>query len=758
MLFRRSTIILILFFSCGLVYAQEKDSNTVSQQTTQSVDTLGAIRDDGLIDEVVIYSRPILGSKFQARNRTGSAYFLSPSELAKFNYTDINRMLKSVPGVNMYEEDGFGLRPNISLRGTKAERSERISLMEDGILIAPAPYSAPAAYYFPSVARMSAVEVLKGSSQVQYGPFTTGGAINMLSTPIPTHFTGKFNASYGSFDTAKGHIMIGDRRGIFGYMVEYLRHQSKGFRRDEPDERIGFKRNDVVAKFGISTDRFSGVNHNVELKLGWANEDSDETYLGLSSEDFALRPYFRYAGADKDHLKTQHFQSVLSHILMAENGLKITTNLYYNYFFRNWYKLSDVRVGYLKEEKRSIGQVLADPETNHEYFEILTGQRDYIGEALMVRANRRKYFSRGIQSKAEHKWRLGESYLTVEGGIRYHEDGEDRFQEDDGYSMQSGEMKLFRPGDPGSQSNQVTTARAWSGYILNTWAWNNLTITAGLRYEDVVLEKRNYTKQDPRRSGRIRIETPNSARVWLPGVGVNYKIIPEVSVFTGVHRGFAPPSAVLDQKPESSTNVEAGLRIAISGLHFEVIGFNNNYQNMLGSDLTAAGGQGTMDQFNVGAALVRGVEVLLNLDPMPRHWLVRVNTQLSYTYTDTKMKNDFTSSAWGDVHAGDEIPYIFKHSFNGQLGVTSKWVDLNVGVRFNGDMRTVPGQGTMALRETIPHHTIWDATIRAKVYKGVTLTLNAINLANKAYVVSRHPSGMRAGHPRGIYGGVEVKF
>ena len=152
------------------------------------------------ISEVVVRSNQMLGSKFEARNRTGSAYYLSPAELAKFGYTDINRMLKSVPGVNVYEEDGFGLRPNISLRGTKAERSERISLMEDGVLAAPAPYAAPAAYYFPNAARMYAIEVLKGSSQVQYGPFTTGGAINVVSTPIPQRMWGKAQLSYGSYN------------------------------------------------------------------------------------------------------------------------------------------------------------------------------------------------------------------------------------------------------------------------------------------------------------------------------------------------------------------------------------------------------------------------------------------------------------------------------------------------------------------------------------------------------------------------------
>lgn len=62
------------------------------------------------LQEVVVSSRQILGSKFKARNRTGSAYYISPEEMKKFGYTDINRMLKAVPGVNMYEEDGFGLR------------------------------------------------------------------------------------------------------------------------------------------------------------------------------------------------------------------------------------------------------------------------------------------------------------------------------------------------------------------------------------------------------------------------------------------------------------------------------------------------------------------------------------------------------------------------------------------------------------------------------------------------------------------------
>lgn len=735
----------IILFSLGYsgIYSQEQQVKKDSVYQLQ---------------EIVVSSQQILGSKFKARNRTGSAYYISPEEIRRLGYTDINRMLKAVPGVNMYEEDGFGLRPNISLRGTKAERSERISIMEDGVLAAPAPYSAPAAYYFPNVARMEAIEVLKGSSQVQYGPFTTGGAINLVSTPIPNSFSCKANISYGSKNTFKSHTSVGSSWKHFGYMVEYLRYQSDGFKKYEDHAAKGFKRNDIIAKIRVKTDHVKGVNHALELKFGYADENSDETYVGLSADDFKKTPFLRYAGSQMDKLKTDHRQWVATYLLTFSNKLKITTNAYYNYFHRNWYKLNDVRAGITSKEKRSIADVLVDPETNIRYFDILTGKTDREEEALLVRANNRTYRSRGIQTRAEYRFNLNEFFFDLEFGLRYHADEEDRFQWDDSYSMKNKKMVLFMEGIHGTNANRVTSANALAGYLLAKLRYDAWTVTAGLRYEDVDLLKKDYTKEDLARSGKVRIETPNHARVLIPGVGLHYQLMPAASVFFGIHKGFAPPSAELYQKPESSVNMELGTRVAIGNFRAELIGFYNNYSNMLGSDLAASGGAGTLEQFNVGEARVKGAEFLVQYQPLPKNCNVRLPLQVSYTYTDTEIRNSFESHSWGNVVRGDEIPYIFKHALNMQLGIECKWFYANIGARYNSDMRTSPGQGTIAEREKVPANLIFDASLNVFVNKYLTVRLNAINLTNRVYLTSRHPAGLRAGHPFGIYAGANVQF
>ena len=131
----------------------------------------------------------IIGRVADVADVPGSAHVIETEELNALHQSDILKVLRTVPGVYLQEEEGFGLRPNIGIRGSGLDRSARIALLEDGVLIAPAPYAAASAYYFPTQRRMAGIEVLKGPAAVAVGPRTTGGALNMISTPIPDAMT-----------------------------------------------------------------------------------------------------------------------------------------------------------------------------------------------------------------------------------------------------------------------------------------------------------------------------------------------------------------------------------------------------------------------------------------------------------------------------------------------------------------------------------------------------------------------------------------
>ena len=142
----------------------------------------------------------------------------------------VRRILRSVPGVYLQEEEGLGLRPNIGIRGSGQDRSSRITLMEDGVLISPAPYSAPAAYYFPTLRRMHAVEVLKGPAAITEGPRTVGGALNLISTPIPDTASGRAEFMFGEYDTLDLYANYGNSEENFGWLVETVQQNGAGFK------------------------------------------------------------------------------------------------------------------------------------------------------------------------------------------------------------------------------------------------------------------------------------------------------------------------------------------------------------------------------------------------------------------------------------------------------------------------------------------------------------------------------------------------
>ena len=738
--------IITLFF--GLVLQSQNQENSTKSETPNNEIAKDSVT---ALDEVIIRSNTILGNKFVAKNRTGAAYYLSTDDLAKFNYTDINRALNKISGINFYEEDGFGLRPNISIRGTSPERSSKIAVMEDGVLISPAPYSASSAYYFPSIARMQAVEVLKGSSQIQYGPYTTGGAINFVSTEIPENLSGKITTSFGSFNTGQAHLTLGDSFNNFGYMIEYLNFNSDGFKSLGNELNTGFDINEITSKIRFKSSEKAKIKQSTELKFHSYDEISNETYLGLTENDFENDPYLRYPGSEKDKMDAEHIQFLLTHELSFTDKFKITTNAYHNGFKRNWYKLDDV---VFENNSQKISKVISDPENFSGHISILKGLLDS-ENSLKVKANNREYVSKGVQTKIDYHWYgKNNSFNDLEIGFRVHYDEEDRFQWEDKYNITNGSMSLNTYGDKGSQGNRISSANSFASYLMYKYKIKDFTITPGIRYESIKLERNDYGKSNPTRDLNDVSFRKNEVSVIIPGIGVNYTLNNKLSIFGGIHKGYSPPGSSVGQKAEESVNLELGTRFSINKLNAEIIAYQNDYSNLLGNDLAATGGFGELDPFNAGKALVNGLELLLTSEIIESN-KISIPFSFSYTLTNAKFLTDFgsTQDIWGQVSNGDRIPYIPQHQLNSNIGFKTNKFEINLNGNYNGKFSTI-ADGSIE----IPSYFIFDISFKYKVKPGITFTSKAINLFDENYSVSRAPAGLRPGHPFGFYGGFEYVF
>ncbi|MEY2920851.1 MAG: hypothetical protein RL261_2156, partial [Pseudomonadota bacterium] len=140
----------------------------------------------------------VIGDRIRLDSIPGSATVIEADILTESRVFTVNEALRKVPGVFARDEEGFGLRPNLGVRGLNPTRSGKVLLLEDGIPIAYAPYGDNATYYHPPVDRFERIEVLKGSGQIAYGPHTVGAVINYITPPVPGDREGRVVASFGN--------------------------------------------------------------------------------------------------------------------------------------------------------------------------------------------------------------------------------------------------------------------------------------------------------------------------------------------------------------------------------------------------------------------------------------------------------------------------------------------------------------------------------------------------------------------------------
>ncbi|MDQ3367097.1 MAG: TonB-dependent receptor [Myxococcota bacterium] len=683
----------------------------------------------------------------------GARAELTADTLERDEHDDLHKVLRGIAGVYLRDEDGYGLRPNIGMRGAAADRSAKITLMEDGVLIAPAPYTAPAAYYVPLVTRLSRIEVTKGPSAIRFGPNTVGGAVDLISEPLPGERMGYVDVAGGSDLYGKLHARAAERRARWGVMAEYVKLRTDGFKELDNGDTTGFDKDDVSLLGRVMSEASAATYHQLDLRLGYGEETSHETYTGLSDVDFAASPQRRYLGSQLDEMTWDHWRMRATHRVDVGSHTRIETAAYRHKFHRAWGKV-DGFVG-----QRDFYDLLARPMAgaNAIYSAILKGEADTSSpeEQLILGTNDRRFTSQGIQTVLATEQSTGPIKHHVDAGVRIHFDRADRRRYEDAFDMTGGELaRSSRPRQLVVDSRAETIALAT--FAEDRLHYKRLELSVGARLELI-----DYRFVDQ----MTREKHEGDYAVLIPGAGLEYHVTDEASVLAGVHRGFVPvaPSADAGIRPEASISYEAGGRWRGHILNADLIGFVSDYSNLKGSCTLAAGCTEVQEgqEYNGGEVLVWGAEAQIGGElPLHERRKISLPFALAYTLTRSSFQHSFASEfgGWGTVEEGDELPYLPRHQLAVSASAKTPRYEVGASARYQGAGRDVAGQGEIADTERTAALFTVDLSVHARLHALAELYATCSNLLDEQVIISRRPYGARPNPPRMFAIGYKARF
>jgi Fe(3+) dicitrate transport protein len=681
----------------------------------------------------------------------GSVTYLDQTELKLLKPITGNEVFRRVPGLNVVDEEGAGLRVNIGIRGLDPDRSRNVLMMEDGIPVALNPYGEPEMYYTPAMDRMSGVEVLKGSGQILYGPQTIGGVINYITANPPDEEQIRFRlqGGYSGFLSALGSY--GNTFNKTGVQVTYLRKQADSM---GPTQ---FRVNDFSVKLRIPLSDQSTLG----VKLAAYNEVSNSTYVGITQRMYDTGGNDYSVLMPNDELDVSRYLMSFAHQTQLGKALALHSTLFGYTTTRNWRRQDYVYNTYANGE-------LNPPPAD--WTGVVWGDESVAGGAIYPRnrtGNRDRQFEVvGWEQKATYSFRIGSVENALTAGYRFmHERAYEQRINGSSATAKSGALV----------SDEIRTGKALAFYFLDKIALlPKLDISPGMR-----LELYDYQREILREASTDVYEVAeNRISAWIPGLGMNYRPNTLVNLFTGIHRGYAPPrvkdaidfslgNPVLDLDAEVSWNFELGLRTyPKQGLNAEITYFYMDFENQIIPSSQSVGGSG-FGVTNAGRTLHRGIETALGLNSQemwgtPWQMMLDVNA----TFSNAVYNSDRLVQNGGEtVNVKDNrLPYAPQFTLSSAFNVET---DFGTGLRFT--YTYIGSQYTDELNTIVPsnngrigemqRYNVLDATLYHRIAGwNAQFNLSVKNLTDERYISTRRPEGIRVGLPRFITAGIEIKL
>lgn len=721
----------LLIFCSSAAYAQKSDTTK-----TRSIN----------LKEVTITDvRAITGMGYLGEQSCHNIYSGKKTEVILLDSLDANtaqnnprQVLGRVPGANYSETEGSGFPTNgIGFRGLNPTQSIETNTRQNGYNITADLFGYPESYYLPPLEAVERIEVVRGSSSLQFGS-QFGGVINYIMKKGNPNKAFEFNTqqtggSYGLFNT---YNSVGGQVGKVNYFgfIQYKR--SDGWRPNS---------------FLTQTSGFAGLEYKVSNRLK----------IGL--EYSALRNRIQMSGGLSDSQYETNSQSSFRarnwitspwNIITGKADYKLAAHTFVS--LTSALNLSNRSLVWRNEDGGPASADNIDPQT-HEFV-----NREVENETFKNNTTELRLFS---------KYKIGKMEGSLATGVRGYYGKLHRQGGGEGTTGTNYDLTLL---DPHYEYDLNFTTTNVAPFIENTFKFGMLSVTPGLRYEYIQSKVKGYNPSENDEEVLQSNYTQNRSFL-LGGLGVQYNLDFNNNFYGNITQAYRPidyssltPLGSIVQvnpnlKDSKGYNVDAGIRgILKTFFNYDLSLFYLRYNDRIGIiEKTDANGTAYPFRTNIANSTHKGIESYVELNATkllsPRTQNFSISAFNSMAFIDAKYING--------QFKGKSVEYAPK--LINRSGLTSRYKNLSATYLLSytaksyGDAENNVTASDDAVSGLIPAYTIMDLSISLKAGR-YNLKAGSNNLADKRYFTKRtdeYPGpGIIPSIGRTFYLGLGAKF
>ena len=608
-----------------------------------------------------------------------------------------------VPGVGVSQ--GEGNRDALVFRGNRSTGDFFTDGVRDDV------------QYFRDLYNIERVEVLKGANGMIFGRGGSGGVINRVTKQAGWDPIREFSFEGGSFDKKRATVDVG-----------HAINDVAAVRFNSMYENSGSYRNGVnLERFGISPTVTLKPSHQTNIILGMEHfqdhRTSDRGIPSLNGAPVNTSPstFFGDPRRSKADVTVTSFNSLIEHKFNSGLTFRNRTNYaMYDKFYQNVFANSAVIAGSLNLAAYN------DTSTRDNFF----NQTDF-----------------------SYNLNTGPINHTIAVGVEVGRQVTDNSRRN-GIFSSSGTSELTVPLSSPITSDPITfgiravdnhsVTRITSVYVQDQIVLlPQLHAIVGVRYDQFQVD---FLK----RTDNTQLKTDDG--LLSPRLGLIYKPIEAISIYTSYSKAFAPRAAeqltgltvtTAALAPEKFTNLEAGIKWDIlPALAFTTAVYQIDRTNVISVDPNNSAAT-----FLTKGQVVQGVEAGLS-GQITSAW--RVMGGYAYQVGELLSTSNTTTARNGATLA--ELP---RHTFSmwNRYDFTPVW-GMGIGVIHRSDMfaaldNTVRAQGFTRV----------DAAIFARIDRRLRFQVNIENLLDTKYIAAVHNNNnMTPGSPIAVRASVVYNF